>query len=93
MVDKYEEILKKDAFRAISPDVKRAFKQLLIQIEGKGMTESMAAIMKFSQSMPKGKPLSREEQNAMKQAMLESLNNEDKMKFQKLLQMLDMMNK
>lgn len=93
MADKYDEILQKNAFKDISPEVLSSVKDLIIKLDGKSMAESMSAIVKFAQSMPKGKPLSKQEQEAMKMAMIESLEGEEKVKFQKLMSMIEMMPK
>lgn len=87
MADKYNEILQKDVFKNVSPEVLESVKDLMVKLEGKSITEYMTSIIKFTQSMPKGKPLSKQEQEAMKTVIMEGLEGEEKAKFQKLISM------
>jgi len=81
-------LLKKDAFKKLPPERVRAFQKLAEDLEGKSMPESMMLISRFQKSMPQGQTLSREEQAAMIEAMLEDLEPEEREKFRMFLNQL-----
>lgn len=89
MSTKYEEMLNKEAFSALTDEQKKAYIDLAQNLSGKTMSESMLIIMSFMKSMPKGRPLSKEEQNAMMDTILSSLPAEDAAKFQNIMKVVN----
>ena len=85
----YDELFKQPAFKAIKPEVLNNFKNLVENIKGKNANESMLHIMNFYNSMPKDTNLSREESNALMQAIVVNLSSEDRKNF---LKMIDIIN-
>jgi superfamily II DNA helicase RecQ len=85
----YAQILNKPAFQVLEPEQKEAFRQFMQNIEGKSTMEVMGAVMEFSKTMPKGRELSKEEQNALTQALYEGLNKADQQKFSAILKMME----
>ncbi|MDR2940253.1 MAG: hypothetical protein LBV08_08050 [Clostridiales bacterium] len=82
--NKYDEILKKSAFKNIPQETIRALRELMVSIDGKSMNESIMMIMKFYAGLPKTKPLSKNEEVAMLQAISEGLDEGDQEKFKKI---------
>lgn len=85
----YEELFKKDAFKSINPDILQKFKMLSSNIEGKSVNESILYIINFYNSIPKDTKLSKEESDALMEAIILNLSLEDRKKF---LQMIDLIN-
>ncbi len=79
------EVFKRPAFVNLSDEQKIAFKGLIEQLNGKSVSESMPIIMGFMASLPKGKTLSKEEQEAMREAAILSLPEADRVKFKSML--------
>lgn len=84
----YEELLKKEAFSALDDEQKKAFTELANKLSGKNVSESMLIMMDFMKNMPKGQPLSKNEQNAMLDAVLSSLPTDEAAKFQNIMKLL-----
>ena len=84
----FDEMLSKPVFNNLEPEKKEAFKQLLVKLDGKSSIESVGIIMEFSKNMPKGKPLSKEEQSVMISAALETMDERERKKFLPILKMM-----
>jgi len=85
-----DEILQKDAFRNMDPSVKEGLRKLTAQTQGKSTAECVPLLLQFFNQLPKGKSLSSAEQQAMIEAVLESLPDNEKAKFQNLVKMAQM---
>lgn len=85
----YEELFKKDAFKRINPEILEKIKMLSINIQGKSSNESILYIMDFYNSMPKDINLSKEERDAVMEAIILNLSKEERKNF---LKMLDLIN-
>ena len=80
-----EAILGKPVFSKISSEQLSAIKELLAKLNGKTLIQSMPIMMQFMTNMPKGPELSTEEQEAMVDAVLDSLEEPDRSKFKTLM--------
>ena len=89
--DQYNEILNKPAFQNIEPERREAFRILLQRLEGKSMMESLAIIADFSRRLPPGRDLTKQEQEAMIAAMMESMDSGDKQRFNNILKMMNLL--
>lgn len=85
-----EELLKREEFKNLDRQQLESYQNLISNLEGKSSSESMAIIMTFVASMPKGKSISKAEQQAMIAAIRESLSPEDLSKLDNILKMLSM---
>ncbi|MCL2462177.1 MAG: hypothetical protein FWF44_05875 [Defluviitaleaceae bacterium] len=82
-------LFNKEAFKSIDPERLAIFKQFAREIEGKNIMEVIGVYMKFSQSLPKGKPLTNEEKTAIIQSVGESLPASEQGKFQAVVKILE----
>ena len=85
----YEELFQKDAFKSINPDILEKFKILASNIQGKSANEAILYIMNFYNSIPKDIKLSKEESDALMEAIILNLSSEDRKRF---LEMIDLIN-
>ena len=85
-----DEILQKPAFQNLEPARIAALRDLMGKLEGRSTTDSLALIIDFMKHIPKGRELNREEQNAMMEAVMESLPEADKNRFKAMLKILGM---
>ena len=85
----YERLFKEDAFKSINPQVLENFKVLVKNIQGKSINESMMSIMTFYSSIPKDVKLSKEESEALIQAILVNLSSDDRKKFLKTIDLIN----
>lgn len=83
-----DDIFSDSAFDGLNDEQKEAFKKLYVRLQGKTMEEAMMVLMEFNRSMPKGKPISNAERNAMLSVVLESLDEKDRVQMKKVLKML-----
>lgn len=86
-----DEVLRKDAFKALEPERAEAFKRLIQTLQGKNSAEAMTIIMAFMANMPKGKAITNSERDAMMAAILESMSASDQAKFNSILTMMKTM--
>jgi len=84
------EILQKPAFQNLEPARIEALHDLMLKLEGLGTAEALQLIIDFMKRIPKGRELTRPEQNAMMEAVMESLPENDKNRFKSMLKMLGM---
>ena len=84
------EILQKPAFQNLEPARIEALRNLMLKLEGLGTAEALQLIIDFMKRIPKGRELTRSEQNAMMEAMMEGLPENDKNRFKSMLKMLGM---
>jgi len=85
-----DEILRNPAFSDLEPARVDALRGLMVRLQGKSTTETMAMVMDFMQRAPKGRDLTRAEQNAMAEAILSGLPEDDKNRFKSMLKILGM---
>ncbi len=87
-MEKIERLLESDAFSVIDKERREEFLKLFAQLKGKSQPEAMSIIYEFSKKQPQGKQLTKEEQQLMMNAMLESMEEGERKKFLGLLEML-----
>lgn len=87
-----DELFKKEAFDKLTLEQKLSFKNLLKNIEGRSIHESISYIMSFMSTMPKGASLTADERDSMLEAVAENLPESDKKVFKGILQMLQKLN-
>jgi len=78
-------ILSKPVFSKMPPEQISAFKELILKLDGKTMIQAMPIMINFMKDVPKGPVLSAEEQEAMTEAVLESLNESEREKFKMMM--------
>jgi len=78
-------MLSKPIFSKLSPEQLSAFKNLIVKLQNKTMTEALPILMQFMANAPKGPPLSVEEQDAMTEVVLENLNESERAKFKMIM--------
>ena len=78
-------ILSKPVFSKISSEQFSASKELLDKLNGKTLIQAMPIVMHFMSNMPKGPELSPKEQEAMTEAVLDSLDEPERTKFKMML--------
>ena len=78
-------LLAKPGFSQMPPEQISAFKGLIAKLDGKTLMEAMPIMIKFMADAPKGRELSAEEQDAMTAAVLESLNESERVKFKMMM--------
>ena len=88
MAVNFDEVLKKSAFDNLEPERKAFFKKLAEDIQGKNTMEVMSIIMMHMKNMPKGRELTKDEQEAMIEAALTSLPDDEQAKLKKIFFML-----
>ncbi|MCL2699947.1 MAG: hypothetical protein FWE68_06500 [Defluviitaleaceae bacterium] len=81
----FDAILDKPVFSAMPPEQRTAFKELVGKLNNKTLTEAMPIMLQFMADAPKGPPLPAETQDAMTEAVLESLNESDRAKFKMMM--------
>nr|WP_317356717.1 hypothetical protein [uncultured Tyzzerella sp.] len=85
----YNKLFEQEAFKAINPQILERFKILINNIKGKNNNEIILEIMNFYNNMPKNVTLSQEESDALIQAIILNMPQEEREKF---LNMLDLIN-
>ena len=70
-----------EAFQVLDEGQKTAYKQLDQDLQGKNTTEAMGIILQFQKSMPQGRKLTPEENQAMLVCIMESMPESDRKKF------------
>jgi hypothetical protein len=81
-------LFKQGAFKDLEPERQVFFKDLAESIQGKGTAESLGIIMLKMKSMPKGRELTKEEQEAMTVAVMEALPADEQAKLRKIFLVL-----
>lgn len=81
----YDRLFASPAFESISADTLAGFKRLVKSLEGKELSQAAAPIMNFYKNIPKNEALTPEQQQAVMEAILSSMNSADRKKFQKML--------
>jgi len=84
------DMLQNQAFRTLEPTRVEALKGVMHRLEGKTTTESLPIVMDFMKKLPAGHELSREELNAMAEAILSGLPESDRNRFKTMLKMMGM---
>ena len=84
MID-YEKMMAAPEFQSLEPERVESFLAAIKKIEGKSTIESLAIMTDFMKKMPKGRPLSKHEQAAMIKVMMESLPDQERVKFSQML--------
>lgn len=82
-------ILNDEAFNAIEPERLEAFRAFYENLNGKATEEIIAEVIKFNNSMPKGKSLSRAEKNAIIAAVLKRLSPNEQNRVEMMLKMME----
>lgn len=80
-----DSVLSKPAFSKMSPEQLSAFKSLIVKLQNKTLIESLPVLMQFMADVPKGPPLSVEEQEAMTEVLLENMNESERTKFKMIM--------
>lgn len=88
-----DSLFQKEAFRKIDPERKQLFREFASQLDGKNPTEIIGLYMQYSQRMPADNPLGKAEQDAIVEAIFESLPDSDRQKLSGVLKMMEMMKK
>lgn len=83
-------MLSQDAFKNLDPARKEMFMQLAEKLDGKTVSEGLPIIMSGMKNMPPGPELSVEEKNAMMEAVLSSMPEDEAVKLRKLMKMMGM---
>ncbi len=83
-----DKLLEKDAFKSMDKNLVSSFRKLSEDVKGKNVNETLELIIKFSESMPKNKIVSEEEKSAMINAIIESLDDNERNRFKSILEML-----
>jgi hypothetical protein len=78
-------LLNKPVFSKLSPEQRTTFRELVIKLNGKTLVEAMPIMMQFMKDAPKGLPLSAEEQEAMTEVVLDSLDESERTKFKMMM--------
>ena len=78
-------ITNKPIFSKLTPEQASAFHELLIKINGKTLMQAMPIMMQFMANVPKGPELSAREQEAMTEAVLDSLDEPEREKFKMMM--------
>jgi len=81
-------ILSSDAFKALDPAQAQAYAALAQKLEGKSTAEALPVVMAFAATLPKGTPLTKEQQRAMMEAAMASMSADEQKKFGMLMKML-----
>ena len=82
------EILKKPAFSNLEPELAELLVDMIQRLEGKSMIESIAIVSGFQKKLPKGREFSKEEQDAMLDAVIESMPPQDQEKFSQIAKLM-----
>lgn len=80
-----DEMLKNPAFKSLDAEKTALIKQAYAEIQGKTPMEAVSVIMKYSRSFSSGNQISKEDRDLMIAVMLESLPQNQKEQFKKLL--------
>lgn len=86
-----DSLFQKEAFRRVDPERRQLFQEFASQLEGKNPTEIVSLYMQYSQRLPKDKPLSKAEQDAIVETVFESLPDTERQKLSAVLKMMEMM--
>lgn len=84
----YNKLFQQDAFKAINPHILERFKVLIKNIKGKDNNQIIIEIMNFYNNIPKDVKLSKEESNALIQAIVLNMPEEEREKFIKMLDLI-----
>lgn len=84
----FEQLFKQEQFKKIDKQVLDSFVKLSQNIKGKSTNEAILHIMNFYKTMPKDTNLSKEETEALMQAILLNLSEKERNNFYKMLDLI-----
>jgi len=87
----FDEILKNEAFKSLSPEKLAAIKDIAHKIQGKSVSEAMAVLNSYKSVLNSGEPIPKEERELMIALILNSLDDEPREKFASAMKMVQMM--
>lgn len=87
-LENYDSMLDNPAFKDLELERREYFADLLKKMEGKNMVECMGIIISEKNKMPKGKDLSKDEQEQMLEALLNNMNEPERQKYKKIMKIL-----
>lgn len=79
-----DKLFDKGVFKDMDPERQVFFRKLAASIQGKSTMESLSIVMQGMKSMPKGRELTKSEQEAMITAVMESLPADEQAKLKKI---------
>ncbi|MDR3239847.1 MAG: hypothetical protein LBT44_07145 [Clostridiales bacterium] len=86
-----EAMFQQEAFRRLAPEKLATFRKFATQIDGKSGPELMGVVMQFSKELSKGGAITKEERNAIIQAIGVCMAPADQPKFKNIIKMINML--
>jgi len=91
MATNFDEMLKNEAFKSLSPEKLAAIKDIAHKIQGKSVPEAMVVLNSYQSVLNSGEPIPKEERELMIAMILSSLDDEPREKFASAVKMVQMM--
>ena len=88
-----DDMLRKPAFKNLDENRAELLKKIYSEIKGKNKMEQMMLLMSYSKSLSEGEPLQKEEKELMIETFMEGLPLDEKKQFQKVIKMMDLIDK
>ena len=87
----FDEMMKNEAFKSLSPEKFEAIKDIALKIQGKSVPEAMSVLNSYQAVLNSGEPIPKEERELMIAAILSSLDDGTRAKFTSAMKMVKMM--
>jgi len=87
----FDEMMKNEAFKSLSPEKLAAIKDIAHKIKGKSVPEAMAILNSYKAVLNSGEPIPKEERELMIAVIISSLDDEPREKFSSAMKMVQMM--
>ncbi len=84
-----EEILEKDAFKILNPQLLSSIKQLMVNLSGKNIMQAMPMIIDFISKIPEEAKPTEEEKKVIIELLMECLPQNEKDKFNMILKTIN----
>ena len=88
-----DEVLQKPAFKHLPENRIQLLKKIYTELKGKNKMDQVMLLMSHGKSLSEGEPLQKEEKELMIAAFMEELSLEEKNQFQKIVKMIDLMDR
>lgn len=88
----FENLLKKPVFDSLPPERREMLSELMKRLDGRSTAEAVGIMADFVRNMPKGGELPSAQQNAMIEAVLETMPENERNRIKGIIKMMEAVN-